>query len=682
VIGAKGIAERMKKLASVMDRFLAFWNRPQLGLLLLLISFAIGSALIHWGSFLDESDNLAAGLLISHGDVLYRDIFSHHFPFTYYWVAAVFWLFGPSIFIARLSMLSFQLVSFVWAMRLTHLYVPIGLASLIWSVTGHYYQSNLVLYSAFSSISLAVVFAITLARAGQLTVLRRRELLTLGGFSAIAIVADPLSIHAVGVAILVLALARVKLQEAIAITAIIVLALVVCFGSLLVTHTLQDFYREVILFNSNVYSKYTYTKTVRLNDILQLAVSLFNLLGVKPWLVPSFSHRLLIVLCSAVLLIRRRFLMAGLVYFFAAASLVISPNTFRSNGFILVSLLAAAWIVLENLGQGHMQNDVTARFSAPSPRHPDLSRTLLLKLFRQAPWLAVGSILAWILVNGATHILRVGWNHLSYRDNFETFESKANFILNDLACGHHDAALAYYPGDPIYNFLTGMEPVSGYLFMWPWVAEIALPQVIKDLQSGHAVVYLDSDYVVWRKYASKDYLADLRAYLDKNYEEVRQGFYVSSDLARECHTLEFYPKTNIPPQVPTGELVQGTRFTQTFVSECAGMSRLDLYLASYARDNSSSVAIRLTDTETHQRVFERVISGSDIADDEWHKFAFEPVSDSKGKQYRVVMIGLDGQPGNAITIWRSQADVFPGGKASTNDIPIDADLVFQYGCSK
>jgi hypothetical protein len=218
--------------------------------------------------------------------------------------------------------------------------------------------------------------------------------------------------------------------------------------------------------------------------------------------------------------------------------------------------------------------------------------------------------------------------------------------------------------------------------MWPWVAEIALPQVIKDLQSGHAVVYLDSDYVVWGKYASKNYLADLRTYLDKNYEEVRQGFYVSPDLARECHTPEFFPKTNISPQVPTGELVRGTRFTQTFVSECAGMSRLDLYLATYARDNSSSVTIRLTDTETHHRVFERIISGSDIADDQWHKFAFEPVPDSKYKQYRIVMIGLDGQPGNAITIWRSTADVILGGETFINDIPIDADLVFRYGCSK
>ena len=34
----------------------------------------------------DERDHLAAGFLMSKGWILYKDIFSHHFPFPYYWV--------------------------------------------------------------------------------------------------------------------------------------------------------------------------------------------------------------------------------------------------------------------------------------------------------------------------------------------------------------------------------------------------------------------------------------------------------------------------------------------------------------------------------------------------------------------------------------------------------------------
>ncbi len=38
-----------------------------------------------WLRFVDESDNLTVGWLISKGYVLYRDTFSHHMPFPYYY---------------------------------------------------------------------------------------------------------------------------------------------------------------------------------------------------------------------------------------------------------------------------------------------------------------------------------------------------------------------------------------------------------------------------------------------------------------------------------------------------------------------------------------------------------------------------------------------------------------------
>jgi hypothetical protein len=69
-------------------------------------------------------------------------------------------------------------------------------------------------------------------------------------------------------------------------------------------------------------------------------------------------------------------------------------------------------------------------------------------------------------------------------------------------------------------------------------------------------------------------------------------------------------------------------------------------------------------------------------DDEWQDFVFKSLSDSRGKHYRITLISADGQPGNAITVWRSQTDVFPNGEALVNGTPISADLVFRYGCAK
>lgn len=55
-----------------------------------LTSFAIG--MWFFRDFMinfDERDHLAAGFLMSKGWVLYKDIFSHHFPLPYYWVNAL-----------------------------------------------------------------------------------------------------------------------------------------------------------------------------------------------------------------------------------------------------------------------------------------------------------------------------------------------------------------------------------------------------------------------------------------------------------------------------------------------------------------------------------------------------------------------------------------------------------------
>jgi hypothetical protein len=643
-------------------------------------SFIIGCRVLFTPLFVDEADNLATGLLLSRGYVLYRDIFSHHFPFAYYWMACIAGLFGPSLLAARLSILLFQVVSFAWAMRLTHFYVPMGLASLAWNIIGHFSRGNTVLYSNLSCVALSCVFVVTLAMLVRPTSPARKELLTLGGFSAIAILSDPLSIYAVSVLLLVLLVSRARLDGIISILLVVAMALGVWFGYLLITNTFPDFYRDVIFFNSRIYGKYVNTDPVRLGDILRLALSLFDIFDTKQWAVPALFYRLTIVLVSAVLLIRGRVLLAGFIYFFAIALFMISPKTFRSNGFILVSLLAATWFVASELGQAEI-SPVPSRSNGLSPYWPGSSLPSILRLLQQASRIVTGFMLVYLLINGIKFILNSSQTQLSYKASIEVNERMASFIANDLTCGHRDVALAFYPAGPAYNFLTGMPPVSRYLFMWPWVAEIAVPDVIDRLESGHAVVYLDLNEIVWGKYQSRDFLSDLKVYLDANYE-VRQGFYVAPDLIQECHPISFSPEDIISPDIPSGELVKGVKFSQTFESQCAGLNQLELYLGTYGRVNTSSVIFRLTDLEDHQRVFEQVVAGTDIRDDKWHRLFFEPLLDSRGRHYRIVLLSPDGQEGDAITIWRSQTDTYLGGEAFTNDRPVNADLVFRYSCSR
>ena len=82
------------------------------GAALLAVAGTLGATQVYWKNFVDEADNLAGGLLIARGHALYRDVFSHHLPFPYYWVAAVIWLCGKSILAVRLSVLVFETTIF------------------------------------------------------------------------------------------------------------------------------------------------------------------------------------------------------------------------------------------------------------------------------------------------------------------------------------------------------------------------------------------------------------------------------------------------------------------------------------------------------------------------------------------------------------------------------------------
>ncbi|MCL4562537.1 MAG: hypothetical protein M1281_18235 [Chloroflexi bacterium] len=113
-----------------------FLDRPGVGAGLLAFSFGIGLATLYFTYYnmADEGDTITVGWLISQGQVLYRDIFSHHFPFAYLWVGAVFRLFGPSILAARLSVVVFRTALFAASMKLSRMFFPTGLIAVVWSL--------------------------------------------------------------------------------------------------------------------------------------------------------------------------------------------------------------------------------------------------------------------------------------------------------------------------------------------------------------------------------------------------------------------------------------------------------------------------------------------------------------------------------------------------------------------
>jgi hypothetical protein len=508
-------------------------TRRKIAWLLLVISFCIGCTTIYWYNFIDEADNLVAGWLITRGAILYRDLFSHHFPFPYYWTASVIWLFGKSILNVRLSVWLFQIASFATAMELSSYYLTLGFAAFIWSVIRIFYSGNMVLYSSFCAPSILVVFCITLAAVQNKIKMDWKHCIAVGVFSTVSFLSDPLSVYAIVVATIFLLTSNSRKA---AISILYVLVGLVCCSLLLVSSgAFKAFIDYALIFNTQIYSKYVYTNPLRLYKMLEMVVkglgitdnNWFNFDLLRPitgkdgqfdaWFFTGFLYRFSIIASSIFLAFKKQYRAAILVYLFAAALLVIEKSTFRGQPFIMLSSVAISATVSGELW------------------HRDKQK--ILNIAQRIVAVSCCLLVAWMLIR-STHFLVKNRNLFLYENIFGASEADA-LDVKSLTCGQANVKLAIYPGSTYTYWFTEMRPVSKYLFMWPWVAEIAQDDVIKELgeKDELAVVIIDSP-PLWGKYFPKQYLNHLHDYLTKHYMHESDDVFISPELAKRCNDVK------------------------------------------------------------------------------------------------------------------------------------------------
>jgi len=127
--------------------------------------YAIGLILLivlsHYGKFCDEFDVMTGSWLISKGWILYKDIFSHHMPFTYYFMA-IFHLFGVSSplglrYIFVMVVFSYFLfIAFFFGKRIDK--TVFGLALIMYAMTSLFFSGQMVLADSFFAMSVAIIF--------------------------------------------------------------------------------------------------------------------------------------------------------------------------------------------------------------------------------------------------------------------------------------------------------------------------------------------------------------------------------------------------------------------------------------------------------------------------------------------------------------------------------------------
>jgi hypothetical protein len=517
------------------------------GIILLAFSFLIGLIPIFYGAFGDEGDKIAIGALIRSGSVLYRDLFSHHFPFAYYWTAAALAIGGHSILAVRLSVWLAQLVTFLVLVRWTRAYMGVGLIALAWNIIKVLFYGHMALYNTFAGIALLPLLVAALCVLTDRGYLGKYAWYLVGMYSAIAILSDPLAVLPL-VVVYGMLLSKRSCWSAVWHAGLTCCVFVGLAGALLAAAgALDDFYRDAIRFNTEIYNTYYNMRPERLDflgwllrtglHIAEPAMWGSVLLGfqtVAPfdtWFLGGFALRCAFLCAVTSLLLQRSYRAAVLVYLFAVAVLFRSEIFLRAIPFVLSGVtilgLTVTWLWPQRDTPTnrwwHRVGDQSARVIASGA-----ALVLMLFIWR-------GSV---ILVQHA--------DQMDYARHFGVYTAFSK-QLDQRFCDR-DGYLAYYPSDPFVYFFSRTKPLNRYIFFYPWVAEVGTDEVLHSLEAGKqrdVIVQIDQKGSIWG-YPNASYMQPLISYLDQHYIALDATTFRSPALHNTCSIQSADQRTASP----------------------------------------------------------------------------------------------------------------------------------------
>jgi hypothetical protein len=128
-----------------------------------------------------------------------------------------------------------------------------------------------------------------------------------------------------------------------------------------------------------------------------------------------------------------------------------------------------------------------------------------------------------------------------------------------------------------------------------------------------------------------------------------------------------------------GELIAGAAAGQSFTAEYGGLSEVAVKVGTYERQNRGAVVFRL-DGPGLTEAITRTVDAAELEDNAYRAFEFPPIQDSAGKRFTFTLESPDAEPGEAITVWGAEEDVYPDGEATLTGLyrgKSVADLTFR-----
>jgi hypothetical protein len=129
---------------------------------------------------------------------------------------------------------------------------------------------------------------------------------------------------------------------------------------------------------------------------------------------------------------------------------------------------------------------------------------------------------------------------------------------------------------------------------------------------------------------------------------------------------------------PAGELVDGFKVSQSFVSNHDRLCAVAVAMATYAgRAKGCEVVFRLRAEKSVNDIHVQRVPCAEIADNSLVRFDFKPLDATRGQRFVFSLESPDAQPMDAATaLMASIPNIYPDGVLSVNDEPVPGALCF------
>lgn len=130
---------------------------------------------------------------------------------------------------------------------------------------------------------------------------------------------------------------------------------------------------------------------------------------------------------------------------------------------------------------------------------------------------------------------------------------------------------------------------------------------------------------------------------------------------------------------PLGPITKDLTLTQSFVSKCDSIVKLQLCAGTYIRKNNGSLIIKLIDEETEEIIYTWEKDLGDLIDNAWFELECEEAYEKSGMMNRKYIIEIsspEAVPGNAIALYAYDGDEYSEGDLSINGKLQNGDLQF------